>query len=165
VLPCSAPGLEVARDPIAREVLHRLLMLPYYSVLDDIKFKVDANHNVTLVGDVVNPVTKSDAEAAVKRVEGVESVKKEIEVLSPSPMDQQIRIAEYNAIYRYDGLTKYAWGTIPPIHIIVKNGHVRLEGVIDNEADKNMVGLRANSVTGVFSVENNLQVVNPTGGK
>ena len=165
VLPGSGPGLEGVHDHIAREVLHALLLLPYYSVFDDIKFNIDASQNVTLIGDVINPVTKSDAEAAVKRVEGVESVKNKIEVLPPSPMDQQIRIAEYNAIYRFDGLTKYAWGAVPSIHIIVKNGHVRLEGVVDNEADKNMAGLRANSVPGVFSVENNLRVANPGGEK
>jgi hyperosmotically inducible protein len=101
---------------------------------------------------------KTDAENAVKRIEGVEKVDDQIEVLPPSPMDDQIRRAEYRAIYSQGSLTRYALGSLQSIHIIVKGGHVTLEGYVDTEADKNAAGIYANGVTGVFSVINNLTV-------
>ncbi len=142
---------------VAREVMHELVMLPYYSVWDNLAFQVNGN-TVTLLGQVVNPTTKSDAEASVKKIEGVQKVVNNIEVLPPSPMDDQIRRAEYRAIYGFDGLSKYSWGTVPGIHIIVKGGHVTLVGVVDSESDKNMAGIQAKSVPNVFSVDNQLQV-------
>jgi hyperosmotically inducible periplasmic protein len=149
-------GLDENR--IASQVRHELLQLPYYGVFDDLAFRVDGD-TVTLLGAVVNPVLKSDAERAVKRIEGVGHVKNEIEVLPLSPNDDQIRMAEYKAIYGDPVLsTRYGYRALPSIHIIVKNGNVTLVGVVANEADKNLVGIRANSVPGVFSVANNLQV-------
>jgi hyperosmotically inducible protein len=145
---------------ISREVLHELLMLPYYSVFDNLAYKVNGN-TVTLLGAVTNPTLKSDAQNVVKRIEGVENVDNNIKVLPPSPMDDRIRRATYRAIYGFDGLSKYSWGAVPSIHIIVDHGHVTLVGVVDNEGDKNMAGIQAKSVPGVFSVTNNLAV----GGK
>ncbi len=142
---------------ISREVMHELLMLPYYSVWDNLEYSVSGN-TVNLLGQVVNPTTKSDAEAAVKRIEGVQNVVNNIEVLPPSTSDDLIRRAEYRAIYGYDGLSKYSWGTVPSIHIIVKNGHVTLTGMVDNQNDKNVAEIQAKSVPGVFSVTNDLQV-------
>jgi hyperosmotically inducible protein len=101
----------------------------------------------------------SDAENAVKHIEGVEKVDNQIEVLPPSPMDDRLRLTLYRAIYGYPALEKYALGVQKPIRIIVKNGRVTLEGVVDSEADKNLAGLRANGVPDIFSVTNNLQVV------
>jgi hyperosmotically inducible periplasmic protein len=147
-----------AQERIIREVRHELLMLPYFGVFDYIAFKVDG-YNVTLLGQVVRPSLKSDAENAVKHIEGVEKVDNQIEVLPPSPMDDRLRLTLYRAIYGYPALEKYALGVQKPIRIIVKNGRVTLEGVVDSEADKNSAGLRANGVPGVFSVINNLQVV------
>lgn len=164
-LPSSTPTVQATQNRIAREVLHELLMLPYYSVFDDLSFSIDPSHNVTLIGDVVNPATKIDAGTSVKGVDGVESVKNQIQVLPPSPQDQQIRVAEYRSIYGYDGLSKYSWSTVPSIHIIVKGGHVQLIGVVDSDTDKNMAGIRANSVPGVFSVRNDLRVANQTAMK
>ena len=110
---------------------------------------------------VTRPVLKSDAENVVKRVEGVTNVINNIEVLPPSPMDDQIRRAEFRAIYGDPSIgTKYGYQALPSIHIIVKNGHVTLEGVVDNEFDKNLINVRANGVPNVFSVTNNLRVVN-----
>lgn len=140
---------------IIREVRHQLLLLPYYSVFDNLAFKVDGDH-VTLEGQVTNPTLKHDAEAVVKGLEGVSGVTNNIEVLPPSPMDDQLRHALYHAIYGDPTLSKYGWSSMPSIHIIVKNGHVSLEGVVDSEADKNLAGLRANSVPNVFEVKNNL---------
>jgi hyperosmotically inducible protein len=132
-------------------------MLPYFGVFDYIAFKVDGS-TVTLLGQVVRPVLKSDAENSVKRIEGVEKVDNQIEVLPPSSMDDGLRIALFRAIYQYPALQKYELGVQKPIRIIVKNGRATLEGVVDSEADKNLVGLRANTVPGIFSVTNNLQV-------
>ncbi len=143
---------------IAREVRHELVMLPYYGVFDDLAFKVDGG-TVTLMGAVTRPTLKSDAERVVKKIEGVTQVVNNIKVLPPSPMDDQIRVAEYRAIYGDPALsTRYGFRALPSIHIIVDNGHVDLEGVVANEADKNLVNIRANSVPNVFSVTNNLQV-------
>ena len=147
-----------AEERITREARHELLMLPYYGVFDSIGFKVEG-YNVTLVGQVVRPSTKSDAENAVKHIEGVEKVDNKIEVLPPSPSDDRLRLVLYRTIYGYPALEKYALGVQKPIRIIVNNGHVTLEGVVDNATDKNLAELRAKGVPGIFSVTNNLQVV------
>jgi hyperosmotically inducible protein len=149
-----------SQERITKEVRHELLMLPYFGVFDNIAYKVDG-YTVTLLGQVVRPVLKSDAENAVKRIEGVEKVDNQIEVLPTSPMDDRLRRRLFRAIYGYPGLEKYELGVQKPIRIIVKNGHVTLEGVVDNDGDKNLAGIRANGVSGSFSVANNLQVVKP----
>ena len=146
-----------AQERIIKEVRHELLMLPYFGVFDYIAFKVDG-FNVALLGEVVRPTLKSDAENVVKHIEGVEKVDNQIEVLPPSPMDDRLRVRLFRAIYQYPALQKYELGVQKPIRIVVKNGHVTLEGVVDSDADKNLAGLRANSVSGIFSVSNNLQV-------
>jgi hyperosmotically inducible protein len=143
---------------IAREVRHQLLMLPYYGIFDDLGFTVNGG-TVTLVGEVTRPTLKSDAGNVTKRVEGVTNVVNNIEVLPLSPDDDRIRMAAYRAIYGDQTLsTRYGFRALPSIHIIVKNGHIRLEGVVANEMDKNIAGVRANSVPGAFSVENDLKV-------
>jgi hyperosmotically inducible protein len=147
-----------AVERIQKEVRHELLMLPYLTVFDSLAYEV-RGYDVILHGQVTRPVLKSDAGNAVKRIEGVEKVDNQIEVLPTSPMDDQLRRRLYRAIYGYPPLQKYSLGVQQPIRIIVKNGHVTLEGVVDNEADKNTAGIRANSVSGSFSVTNNLQVV------
>ncbi len=149
-----------SQERITKEVRHELLMLPYFGVFDYIAYKVDG-YNVTLLGQVVRPSLKSDAENVVKRIEGVEKVDNQIEVLPPSPMDDRLRLRLFRAIYGYAPLQKYELGVQKPIRIIVKNGHVALEGVVDSDADKNLVNIRANSVSGIFSVDNHLQVVKP----
>jgi hyperosmotically inducible protein len=144
-------------NKLMKEVRHELVMLPYYSVFDNLAYKVEGD-KVILTGQVARPTLKSDAENVVKSIEGVRSVENQIEVLPTSPMDDQLRRALYRAIYGESGLFRYGVASVPSIHIIVKNGHVTLEGVVDNEADKNMSGLRANGVPNVFSVQNNLVV-------
>jgi hyperosmotically inducible protein len=146
---------------ISREVRHQILMDPYYSLFDNLAYRVDGN-TVTLIGQVVEPATKANAVAAVKKIEGVDKVNDQIEVLPPSSMDNQLRRAVYRAVFGADGLSRYSMGAVPPIHIIVRNGHVQLVGIVDSETDKNLAGLRANSVPNVFSVQNDLQVVPST---
>jgi hyperosmotically inducible periplasmic protein len=147
-----------ASERIVKEVRHQLVMLPYLNVFDDIKFSV-TGYNVTLTGQVRNPTLKKDAGNVVKSIEGVENVNNQIEVLPLSGIDDGLRLRLYRAIYGFGPLEKYAMPVIKPIRIIVKNGQVTLEGVVDNQADKDMAGLRANGVSGVFSVSNNLVVV------
>ena len=142
---------------LVKEVRHQLVLLPYYSVFDNLAYKVEGS-KVVLIGQTVRPTLKSDAEAAVKSVEGVSSVQNDIEVLPPSPLDDQLRRAIYRAIYGDATLSRYGFQAVPSIHIIVKNGNVTLEGIVDNEGDKNIAGLRANGVSNVFSVKNNLVV-------
>ena len=146
-----------SQERIIKQVRHQLLMLPYVTAFDYLAFKVDGS-TVTLLGQVTKPVNKSDAESAIKHIEGVEKVDDQIEVLPPAPLDDRLRRQLYRAIYRYPALEKYSLGVQKPIRIIVKGGHVTLEGVVDNEGDKNLAYIRANGVSGAFSVTNNLQV-------
>lgn len=146
-----------SRQNLVREVRHQLVLLPYYSVFDNLSFRVDGD-TVVLEGQVVRPTLKSDAENVVKNIEGVGKVVNNIEVLPTSPMDDQIRRAVYRTIFGEPGLSRYAESAVPSIHIIVKNGHVTLEGVVDSEGDKNLANIRVNGVPNVFSVKNNLVV-------
>ena len=148
-------------DRITREVRHELVMLPYYGVFDNLAYKVDPDGTVTLVGQlspVNGPRLKSDAESNVKRIEGVTRVVNNLEVLPLSPNDDRIRRAVYRAIYGNSALSQYQLRAVPPIHIIVKNGHVTLEGAVSRTMDKQIAGIKANGVSGVFSVDNNLRV-------
>ena len=142
---------------IEREVGHELRLLPFFSVFDNLEFRVNSGR-VELMGQVVNSALKEDAENVVKHIEGVETVVNNIEVLPPSPADDAIRRAEYRAIYSQPGFERYSMQAIPPIHIVVKNGQVTLEGVVADQGDKNLAGVHANAVSGVFSVTNNLRV-------
>jgi hyperosmotically inducible periplasmic protein len=150
-----------SRDYIVSQVRHQLLMIPWVNVFDDLSFKVDGN-TVTLMGEVRNPVIKDEAQAAVKHIEGVEQVKNQIEVLPVSFNDDRIRLQVARAIFRDPEFSQYAIQPVAPIHIIVKNGHVNLEGVVRTQMDKNVAGIRANGVPGVFSLQNDLQVENAT---
>ena len=150
-------GSQRGEERLIKEVRHELTMLPYYSVFDDLSYKVEGG-TVTLYGAVVRPTLKSDAENAVKKIEGVERVANNIEVLPLSPNDDTIRRAVYRAIYSQPGLDTYSLRAVPTIHIIVKNGNVTLTGAVANQGDKDRAGIAANGVPGAFSVTNNLQV-------
>jgi osmotically-inducible protein OsmY len=146
-----------AQDRIEREVRHELIMLPYYGVFDNLGYEVDG-YTVTLTGQVTRPTLKSDAESVVRKIEGVERVNNQIEVLPVSPNDDRIRLAEYRSVYGQGGLERYGLLHIQSVHIIVKNGHVTLEGTVANEGDKNIANIRAHGVPGVFSVTNHLRL-------
>jgi hyperosmotically inducible periplasmic protein len=135
-------------DAISKEVRHVLVMLPYYSVFDNLAYRVDGSR-VTLFGQVVRPTLKSDAENVVKRVEGVTAVDNQIEVLPLFPNDDHIRLAVYHAVYGKPSLQRYAIGAVPPIHIIVKSGNVTLVGVVATTTDKDVAGIAADGVPGV----------------
>jgi hyperosmotically inducible protein len=157
LLPLTLLAADKSTDHIMKEVRHELVSLPYYSIFDNLAYRVDGT-KVTLFGQVVRPQLKEDAGNSVKKIEGVTSVDNEIEVLPLSPNDDQLRRALRNAIYSRPQLERYALGAVPPIHIIVKNGNATLVGVVATEADKNVAGIAANGVPGVFSVKNELSV-------
>lgn len=144
---------------LENEVRHELVMLPWFGVFDNLAFKVEGEH-VILTGQVTRPTLRSDAEGVVKRIEGVERITNNIEVLPLSPFDDRLRMAAYYSIYGYGPLNRYALGAQPPIRIIVKNGNITLQGVVANEMDANLAYMRARGVAGAFSVTNELRVEN-----
>ena len=154
----SEPISDQGMARIQKQVRHELNMLPYANVFDYMSFTVDGNGIVTLDGEVTNPVLKSDAANVIKRIEGVERVDNKIQVLPVSFFDNGLRLRLYRTIYS-GPLQRYSLGVNKPIRIIVNGGHVTLVGVVDSEMDKNIAGLRANGVPGIFSVDNQLQVV------
>lgn len=144
---------------LIKAIRHELVMLPYYNVFDWLEFEVKGESTVVLRGQVVRPTLKSDAENVVKKLEAVESVVNEIEVLPLSPNDDRIRRAVYRAIFNYNSpLFRYATQAVPPIHIIVKNGRLTLKGIVASKGDSNIANIKARGVSGVFEVTNELQV-------
>jgi osmotically-inducible protein OsmY len=153
----QTPAQTPAENSLDTKVRHELRMLAYYSVFDDISFRVDQG-KVTLFGEVTTPFLKDDAGNAIKRLEGVRSVDNELEVLPLSRFDDGIRLRTYRAIYGYGPLQRYAVDANPSIHIIVKNGNVTLAGVVNSKADRDMAYMRARTVPGAFTVNNDLRV-------
>ena len=149
-----------ALERITKEVRHELVMLPFYGVFDNLAYKVDADGTVELFGQVTRPTLKTDSERVVKNIEGVSRVVNNIEVLPPSPNDDRIRREVYRAIYGNEVLSQYQLRAVPPIHIIVKNGNVTLEGVVARSMDKQVAEMQTKSVPGVFSVTDNIRVEN-----
>src|SRR4051812_526526 len=149
---------------VSDEVRHQLLMLPDYGIFDWIECDIHADRTATLRGKVTRPTVKSEAENALRKIESIPSVDNQIEVLPISPTDDQIRIAVYRAIFRYEGpLFRYATQSIPPIHIIVNNGRVTLKGVVATDTDSQQAFMAANGVSGVFEVKNELRVESSRG--
>jgi osmotically-inducible protein OsmY len=181
--PATADAAQQAILNMAQQVRKQIVTQPQYGVFDSIHFAIQGS-TVILRGQASRPTLKSSIERSVKKIEGVKIVQNEIEVLPLSSNDDRIRAAVYASIYRYPALQRYtsnrgrpmgssvartAGGITndPPIgyhaiHIIVKNGNVTLTGVVDSEGDLALAEMRANSVPGVFSVENNLQVASKT---
>jgi len=144
---------------VADEVRHRLLLLSNYGIFDWIEFEINADRSATLRGQVTRPTLKTDAENALRNIESIPRIENQIEVLPISTGDDQIRIAVYRSIFRYEGpLFRYATQSIPPIHIIVNNGRVTLKGVVADEKDSQLAFMAANGVSGVFEVKNELRV-------
>ena len=161
----TAPGIPATDNDLAARVRHEILMYPRYSIWDDVTFRV-AGGTVELSGDVSQPYKKSDIEKIVRNLPGVTNVKDAIVVLPLSPQDDRLRALVARAIYGNANFTRYAIEPLPPIHIIVENGHVRLEGVVANEFDKDLAGVRAGSAGLSFGpVVNNLQVEQPPAKK
>ena len=144
---------------LKEEVRHELVMMPYYSVFDWFQAEIQSGRTVVLTGSVTRPTLKNDAEARVKKIEGVTQVVNKIEVLPLSNFDDDLRVAVYRSIYRFDSpLAKYALQAVGPIHIIVKNGHVTLKGVVATQQDSQLAYMAARSVPGAFEVKNELVI-------
>jgi len=159
----STPGVSAPQSDseISKRVLHEIRMYPHYTLWDNLAFSVN-NGDVELSGQVTEPYKKSDIARIVEKVPSVTSVSNDIEVLPLSPNDNRLRVQIARAIFRDPVLSRYAMGAIPSIHIIVDNGHVTLEGAVQNEMDKNIAGVRASSAGLSFgAITNNLQVEHP----
>jgi hyperosmotically inducible periplasmic protein len=152
--PVTAQGLD--EQQVMKKVRKELVTLPYYGVFDNLAYKVEGG-TVTLLGQVVQPSTRSDAERRVLKIKGVERVVNQIEVLPLSGFDNSTRARTYRALQRTGGLYRYLLGANPSLHIVVNRGHVTLEGVVGNEGDRRLAYITANSIPGVFSVTNNLR--------
>jgi len=155
----AAPQPDESR--IVKQVRTELVTLPFYNLFDTFTFQVDGD-TVTLMGKVTTPALKSSAENVVKRIEGVKTVNNQIDVLPLSPNDDRLRVALYQAIYGQTVLQTLAIRAVPPIHIIVENGNVTLEGAVANSMQKTIAGMQASSVPGVFSVTNHLRQDDPS---
>ena len=150
-----------AMESLKQEVRHELVTLPYYSVFDWLQADIKPDGTVVLEGQVTRPTLKSDAEARIEKVEGANRVVNNIEVLPLSNFDDELRMNVFRAIYSYSSplFTKYGLHAVGPIHVILKNGHITLKGVVDSEADSQLAYIKAREVPGAFSVKNELQVL------
>jgi len=148
------------RATLGEKIRNELVTLPQYDVFDNVEFQLDENDMVTLSGQVRLPSLKVSAERVVAKIEGVRGVINKLEVLPTSAFDDDIRRVAFLQIYSYSQLSRYGLQAVPPIHIIVSNGKLTLEGVVATESDKTLAGIRANQVTNVFAVVNNLRVEN-----
>jgi osmotically-inducible protein OsmY len=178
LIPTTPGAQSMSAQETTRSVKRALERLPYYGVFDYMAFGVDRG-TVTLMGYTYRGGLRSAAERATKRASGVDEVANRIEVLPSSPFDDRIRWATFYKIYADSSLSRYAPGGVPgtlreafearsfpglqplgayPIHIIVKNGRTKLAGVVDNDADKQIAGMRAREVDGVFNVDNDLTI-------
>jgi hyperosmotically inducible protein len=147
-----------------KEIRKKLVTLPYYGVFDNLAYKLEGD-TLILYGQVVRPSTRKDAERRVKKIEGIEQVVNKIEVLPLSGFDDRIRVRAFRALFRFGSLYRYAAGVNPSIHIIVKGGHVTLEGVVANKSDSQLAYIAVNQVPDVFSVTNNLRIEGKGEGK
>jgi len=144
-------------DRFTERIRKELAKIPYSGVYDNLAFEVNGS-TVILSGQVTRPSTRKEAERRVKRIEGVDRVINNIQVLPVSPMDDRIRRQVLRAVSRSGGLYRYFLGANPSIRIIVNRGHVTLEGVVANKMDSQLAYMAASQVPGVFSVTNNLRV-------
>jgi hyperosmotically inducible protein len=157
----NSPSARDARrvDTIKEEVRHQLVMLPYYSLFDWLQAEARPDGTVVLSGQVTRPTLKDDAANRLKNLESISKVVNNIEVLPLSPMDDDLRIALYRALFRYDSpLFRYGTQSVPPIHIIVKNGRVALKGIVATQMDSQLAETAARMVPGIFEVKNELQI-------
>ncbi|HEX8745973.1 MAG TPA: BON domain-containing protein [Pyrinomonadaceae bacterium] len=154
--PKTADKNEQSYQQISKKVRKELVTLPYFGVFDNLAYKIEGG-TVTLYGQVVRPSTRKDAERRVAKIEGIQRVVNQIEVLPLSSFDDSVRISTYRALARTGGLYRYLMGTNPSLRIIVNRGHVTLEGIVANEGDRNLANIVANGVAGAFSVKNNLR--------
>ena len=155
-------NVAVSDNELTNKVAHEIRMYSRYSIWDNVNLRV-AEGNVELSGEVNQPYKKADLGRIVQRVPGVTSVTNDLKVLPLSPEDDRLRLQVARALFRDPVLSRYALGAVPSIHIIVDHGHVTLEGLVNNEMEKNVAGIRANGAGLSFGeVTNNLRVERPS---
>jgi hyperosmotically inducible periplasmic protein len=155
----NAPAL-TGDDAITQKVLHEIRSYPYYTIFDDVNFRVD-NGTVHLLGEVTQPWKKSALAKSITGIPGVLTLDNELKVLPLSNFDDRLRNQIARAIYRDPVLSRYGVQVVPPIHIIVDNGHVTLTGVVNTDLEKQVAGVRANSSLSFGPVTNDLRVEQP----
>ena len=157
----TAPAGLDADGAIAAKAIHEIRMYSRYTIWDNVNLQVNGGA-VVLTGQVSQPFKKQDLQRLMQSVPGVTSVTNQLEVLPLSPFDNNLRVRVARAVYGYPALSRYAMQALPPIHIIVNNGRISLEGVVNNEFEKNLAGMRASTAGLSFGpVQNNLRVENP----
>jgi hyperosmotically inducible protein len=154
----ASPQAGAPSTPLENDIVKALFSLPHYGVFDNLYFKMDGS-NVTLMGQVTLEITKAEAGKRVARVKGIGAVTNTIEILPPSPSDDALRMAVYRRLFGTADLYRYSLGADPSIHIIVKGGHVTLEGAVSTEDDKNKAEVSVKSLPGIMSFKNNLRIV------
>jgi hyperosmotically inducible periplasmic protein len=154
----TSKGQNVQAKDLAEKVRHEIIMLSDFGVFDNLSFSLVNADTVILTGQVVRPLLKADAETAVKRIAGISKVENNIEVLPLSPTDDAIRKRAYRAVYLAPNFEKYAIQATPPIRIIVKNSTITLQGVVNDPIDKTKAEMAAKTISGVFSVTDNLRI-------
>jgi hyperosmotically inducible periplasmic protein len=153
------PSASTTGKDVTQQIHHEIVTLPYTGIWDWIEAELHPDGTVVLTGDVTTPLTKSDLESRLRHIESVTNIVDDIRVLPLSQFDNQIRAGVYRSLFNFNStLSKYAMGANPSIHIIVANGKVTLKGVVSNAMDKTLAGMAANRVSGIFSVDNELQV-------
>jgi osmotically-inducible protein OsmY len=145
---------------IAQKAAHEVRSYAYYSLFDDVKIQVN-NGTVQLTGEVTQPWKKDTLGKLIRNINGVTSVDNELKVAPLSAFDDSIRLQVARAIFRDPTMSMYAIQPVPPIHILVDNGHVTLEGVVRTPMEKEIAGIRANSAMSFGMVTNNLRVEQP----
>lgn len=153
----SVDGDASRNTQIEKKIFKEILTMPYYGLFDQIGFEVNGN-TVVLRGKVYNATNRKSAERRVAKIEGVEKVINNIEILPLSRFDDSIRIQTVRAFSNGGSLYRYLQGVNPSIRIIVDNGHIFLEGFVRTEGDYRLANILANGVPGVFSVTNNLEI-------
>jgi len=144
------------------EIGRQISLSSYYGVFDWLEADVKDDRSVMLRGQVVRSVTKFDAEARIRQIEGVCEVNSDIEVLPLSMNDERLRWALYHALFNWHSpLVQYSVQPIPSIHIIVKNGMATLKGVVANESDCSLAYMLSRRVPGLFNVTCELRVERP----
>jgi hyperosmotically inducible protein len=154
-----AEGEAADRDYLVKEIRKELVTLPFFGVFDWLEGKVEPDGTVFLAGQVTRPTLKKDAQRRVEKVEGVERVINQIEVLPLSPNDDRLRRAVFRELFNFNSpLFRYGQQPIPSIHIIVSRGKLVLKGVVANKGDSDIANIRARGVPGLFEVRNDLKI-------
>jgi osmotically-inducible protein OsmY len=158
----ARPGAEGGSADIAylqKEIRKELVTLPFFGVFDWFEGKVEPDGTVYLAGQVTRPTLKKDAQRRVEKVEGVDRVINQIEVLPLSPNDDRIRQAVFRELFNFNSpLFRYGQGPNPSIHIIVSRGKLVLKGVVSTKSDRDLANIKARGVPGIFDVRNDLSV-------